>query len=131
ELFREVLRDARCTPGEEIYSANRLVDLLHGPLGQPGQALVQLRRLADRYKNSIVGERALQALRSLKAVAAERDAGRAGEGNPPAGVDAASEFRFEAGFFGVVERRGMLKVPQQLDSRRRCVDVLTAGASGS
>src|SRR6266550_2009981 len=73
ELFREVIRDPRCTVGEEVYSANRLADLFHGPLGQPGQALVQLRRLADRYPNSVIGERALHALRSLKAVAAERD----------------------------------------------------------
>lgn len=73
ELFREVIRDPRCTVGEEVYSANRLVDLLNGPLGQPGRALVELGRLADRYPKSIIGERARQALRSLKAVAAERD----------------------------------------------------------
>ena len=73
ELFRDVIRHPKCTAGEEVYSTNRLVDLLHGPLGQPGRALVELRRLADRYPDSVVGERALTALRSLKAVAAERD----------------------------------------------------------
>lgn len=73
ELFRDVIRHPRCTAGEEVYSTNRLVDLLHGPLAQPGRALVELRRLADRYPNSPVGERALTALRTLKALAAERE----------------------------------------------------------
>jgi hypothetical protein len=73
ELFREVIRDPRCTVGEEVYSANRLADLLNGPLGQPGRAIVELARLADRYPKSVVGERARQAIRSLKALAAERD----------------------------------------------------------
>jgi hypothetical protein len=72
ELFRDVIRHPRCTAGEEVYSTNRLIDLLHGPLAQPGRALVELRRLADRYPNSPVGERALTALRTLKALAAER-----------------------------------------------------------
>lgn len=73
ELFREVIRDPRCTVGEEVYSANRLADLLNGPLGQPGRAIVELARLADRYPKSVVGERARQAIRSLKALAVERD----------------------------------------------------------
>jgi hypothetical protein len=72
ELFRDVVRHPRCTAGEEVYSTNRLVDLLHGPLAQPGRALVELRRLADRYPNSPVGDRALTALRTLKALAAEQ-----------------------------------------------------------
>ena len=72
ELFREVIRHPKCTPGEEIYATNRLVDLLHGPLAQPGRALVELRRLADRFPDSVVSERALTALRSLKAAAAEQ-----------------------------------------------------------
>jgi hypothetical protein len=73
ELFREVIRHPSCTAGEEVYSTNRLVDLLHGPLAQPGRALVELRRLADRYPNSPVGERALTALRTLKALAVEQE----------------------------------------------------------
>jgi len=73
ELFKEVTRDPRCTVGEEVYSANRLADLYNGPLGQPGRALVELRRLADRYPNSVIGERARQALRSLKALATDKD----------------------------------------------------------
>lgn len=73
ELFRAVSRDPRCTVGEEVYCANRLVDLLNGPLAQPGRALVELRRLVDRYPKSIIGERARQALRSLKAAPNAKD----------------------------------------------------------
>jgi hypothetical protein len=83
ELFREVIRDPRCTVGEEVYSANRLADLLHGPLGQPGRAIVELARLADRYPKSAVGDRARQAIRSLKALAAERDQTAGSVENPP------------------------------------------------
>lgn len=67
DLFREAIRHPNCTPGEEVYAANRLADLLSGPLGQPGRALVELRRLADRYPTSVVGERAREAIRVLKA----------------------------------------------------------------
>jgi hypothetical protein len=73
ELFRQVCRDPRATVGEEVYATNRLVDLLQGPLAEPGRALVELRRLADRYPKTVIGDRALAALRSLKALAAERE----------------------------------------------------------
>lgn len=66
ELLREVLRHPGCTPAEEVYSANRLADLFSGPLGQPGRALVELRRLADRYKGTPVGDRAKEAIRVMK-----------------------------------------------------------------
>jgi hypothetical protein len=66
ELLREVVRHPRCTPAEEVYSANRLADLLSGPLGQPGRALVELRRLADRYQGTPVGDRAKEAIRVMK-----------------------------------------------------------------
>ena len=52
ELFREVQRIATVTPGEDVYATNRLVDLLTGPLADPGRALVELRRLIDRYPGS-------------------------------------------------------------------------------
>jgi hypothetical protein len=66
ELLREVTRHPACTPAEEVYSANRLADLLSGPLGQPGRALVELRRLADRYQGTPVGDRAKEAIRVMK-----------------------------------------------------------------
>lgn len=66
ELLRDATRHPQCTPGEEAYAANRLADLLSGPLGQPGRALVELRRLADRYPNSVVADRAREAIRTMK-----------------------------------------------------------------
>jgi hypothetical protein len=75
QLFREVIRHPKCTPGEEVYSANRLADLYTGPLDQPGRALVELRRIADRYKGTQVSERAVAAIRSLKALNQEREQG--------------------------------------------------------
>jgi hypothetical protein len=69
ELFRAAIRHPNCTVGEEVYSANRLVDLFTGPLGQPGKAMVELRRLADRYPGSQIGDNARNALRVLKGTA--------------------------------------------------------------
>jgi hypothetical protein len=70
ELLREASRHPACTAGEEAYASNRLADLLSGPLAQPGRALVELRRLADRYTGTPVGDRAREAIRALKAVQA-------------------------------------------------------------
>ena len=49
ELFREVQRIESVSSGEFIYATNRLVDLYSGPLSDPGRALVELRRLIERY----------------------------------------------------------------------------------
>jgi hypothetical protein len=68
ELLQEVIRHQACTPGEEIYAANRLADLLSNHLGEPGKALVQLRRLADRYTGTPTGDRAREAIRALKSI---------------------------------------------------------------
>jgi hypothetical protein len=73
ELLQEVLRHPACTPGEEVYAANRLADLLSTYLNQPGKALVQLRRLADRYAGTPVGDRAREAIRTLKALTQRED----------------------------------------------------------
>jgi hypothetical protein len=83
QLFREVIRHPKCTPGEEVYSANRLADLYTGPLEQPGRALVELRRIAERYKGTKVSERAVAAIRSLKALALEKEAGNSGQNTKP------------------------------------------------
>ncbi len=68
ELLHEVIRHPACTSGEEVYAANRLADLLSNHLGEPGKALVQLRRLADRYTGTPTGDRAREAIRVLKSV---------------------------------------------------------------
>lgn len=66
-LFREVQRITTVTAGEDIYVTNRLVDLLTGPLHDPGRALVELRRLIERYPGTPGAEYARGALADLKA----------------------------------------------------------------
>jgi hypothetical protein len=66
ELFREVQRTAGVGVGEDIYASNRLVDLYTGPLNEPGRALVELRRLAERYPGSPAARHARDALARLK-----------------------------------------------------------------
>jgi tetratricopeptide (TPR) repeat protein len=66
ELFREVQRVASITPGEDVYATNRLVDLYAGPLADPGRALVELRRLIERYPDSAAAKHARIALAALK-----------------------------------------------------------------
>ncbi len=66
ELFREIQRIPSVATGEDVYATNRLVDLLIGPLNDPGRALVELRRLADRYPSTPAAENARQALATLK-----------------------------------------------------------------
>ena len=73
ELLQEVIRHPACTAGEEVYAANRLADLLSNHLGEPGKALVQLRRLADRYTGTPTGDRAREAIRALKSVTRRDD----------------------------------------------------------
>lgn len=67
ELLGEAQRIPTITPGEDVYATHRLVDLLLGPLAEPGRALVQLRRLIERHPGSAVAARAREALKQLKA----------------------------------------------------------------
>lgn len=67
ELFREVQRIPAVNVGQFVYATNRLVDLYTGPLGEPGKALVELRKLIDRYPGSAAAENAKGALAALKA----------------------------------------------------------------
>ena len=69
DLCREVQRIAGVGVGEDIYASNRLVDLYTGPLNEPGRALVELRRLAERYPGSPAAQHARDALATLKAQA--------------------------------------------------------------
>jgi tetratricopeptide (TPR) repeat protein len=66
ELFTEALRVPSISAGEDVYVRNRLVDLLSGPLDQPGRALVELRRLIDRHPESAAAKHAGAALSTLK-----------------------------------------------------------------
>lgn len=67
DLFREAQRLPALSAGNDIYIANRLVDLYAGPLAAPGRAMVELRRLIDRYPASPAATAAREALVRLKA----------------------------------------------------------------
>lgn len=62
---------ARRAPGlttdAERAATSRLSDLYLGPLGDPGRALVELRRLADRHPESVEGRAAPAAIARIKA----------------------------------------------------------------
>lgn len=66
-LFREVQRIAGVSAADELYASNRLVDLYEGPLKNTGRAMVELRRIIDRYAGSRPAEDARRGLATLKA----------------------------------------------------------------
>jgi hypothetical protein len=73
ELLRQARRMASITPGEDVYATNRLVDLLVGPLGDPGRACVELRRLIDRYPGTATAAHARGALARVKQTLTARE----------------------------------------------------------
>ena len=73
ELFREAQRVPGLASGDDLYVSNRLADLFVGPLATPTRALVELRRLLDRYPNSKVAPQLRQAIASLKSRHLEDD----------------------------------------------------------
>jgi hypothetical protein len=76
ELFREVQRYPAATATQDIYVSNRLIDLLLGPLDQPARALVELRRIADRYPESAAATHARSAIVTIKRRIEETGSGR-------------------------------------------------------
>lgn len=66
----ELLREARLIPGisarDDIAAANRLTELLMGPLGDAGRAMVELRRMIDRHPGTDAATRAKLTLAELK-----------------------------------------------------------------
>lgn len=66
ELLREVQRIRSIPPGRDIYATNRLVDLLIGPLRDPGRAVIELRKLIDRHPTSTAAVHARDALARIK-----------------------------------------------------------------
>jgi hypothetical protein len=79
ELFREVRDLPDVTTRDAVYASSRLADLYDGPLGEPGRALVELRRIIERYPGTAVASHAREALPRLKArLAAERGASGGG-----------------------------------------------------
>jgi hypothetical protein len=65
-LFREIIQSPTATNGETVYATNRLVDLLIGPLNDPGRAMVELRRLIDARPSSDAADHARRSLAELK-----------------------------------------------------------------
>ena len=66
-----LLREARAIPGltvpQDIYVGHRLADLLSGPLREPGRALVELRRIIERYPGTPAAREARAGLSTVKA----------------------------------------------------------------
>lgn len=71
ELYRQAQKIPTLTPGQDVYVANKLADLYLGPLEQPGRALVEFRRLIERYPNSRTADQARMALANVKQGLAE------------------------------------------------------------
>jgi len=65
-LFREVRAFAGATASQDLYVSNRLIDLLLGPLQQPARALVELRRIVERYPSSAAATGARTAIVRIK-----------------------------------------------------------------
>jgi hypothetical protein len=66
ELFRDALKSPSLRAGEDVYVTNRLVDLLIGPLNDPGRATVELRRLIDTRPGTDAANYARRSLAELK-----------------------------------------------------------------
>lgn len=66
ELLREVMRTPGIGSRDDIEATNRLVELLMGPLNEPGRAMVELRRLIDRHPGTDMATRAKLVLAELK-----------------------------------------------------------------
>jgi len=66
ELYKEVQRIPELGTGHDVYVSNKLTDLYLGPLNQQGKALVELRRLIERYPGSTVADHARMGLANLK-----------------------------------------------------------------
>lgn len=66
ELLREVMRTPGIGSRDNIEATNRLIELLMGPLNEPGRAMVELRRLIDRHPGTDMATRAKLVLAELK-----------------------------------------------------------------
>lgn len=66
QLLREVQRDAATAASQDVYVSYRLMDLYSGVLGEPRRALVELRRLVERYPGTDIAAKARAAIAVLK-----------------------------------------------------------------
>jgi hypothetical protein len=67
ERFRLARSLPRVKPELHRYVSQKIIDLLLGPLHDPGRAMVELRMLIERHPGSREAEGAREALRNLKA----------------------------------------------------------------
>jgi hypothetical protein len=67
ELFRSVQTHPQVPDDTLRYVSQRLIDLLLGPLNDEGRALVELRKVADRWPGTPEGEGARAAIARIKA----------------------------------------------------------------
>ena len=65
-LFNEGRRLAGDDRSRELYATQRLIDLYLGPLENDPRALVELRRLVDRFPTTREGKSAVDVIRRLK-----------------------------------------------------------------
>ena len=63
ELLQRIRRVPTATPTDELYATHRLIDLYLGALHDPRKVMTELRRMADRFPNTIDGQSALAELR--------------------------------------------------------------------
>ncbi len=67
QVFREIREIPDVSVRDAIYASSRLVDLYDGPLGDPGRALVELRRIIEKYPDTAIARNARAALPEMKA----------------------------------------------------------------
>ncbi len=65
--FRAVRDFPGASARDAVYASSRLADLYDGPLDTPGRALVELRRMVERYPASPMSQHARAAIPRLKA----------------------------------------------------------------
>ena len=51
-LYTEIRRVPGCSPQNDLYATQRLIDLYDGPLDQPAKSLTELRRIIERHRDS-------------------------------------------------------------------------------
>jgi len=65
QLLTDIIKAMKMTR-DDVYIANRLVDLYVGPLNTPYKAFRELRRIIERYPNTSAAQHARVALAALK-----------------------------------------------------------------
>ncbi|HKS07845.1 MAG TPA: hypothetical protein VJR92_16195 [Gemmatimonadaceae bacterium] len=66
ELFRAIQTHASAPAEVQRYASQRLVDLYLGPLNDAGRALVELRKIADRWPGTPEADGAKRAIADIK-----------------------------------------------------------------